>query len=106
MVKIRFRMGMLKKKKPKINLVILAICRTFWRRERIIFMALFWSSYNPLSQERKEKRIYTRTFARITRMSIPNSIMSPTRTYNYNYATNPEGYTLYFMSTHERSNRL
>uniref|UniRef100_A0A0K2U6J0 Uncharacterized protein n=1 Tax=Lepeophtheirus salmonis TaxID=72036 RepID=A0A0K2U6J0_LEPSM len=34
-------------------------------------------------------------------MSIPNSTLSPTRTYNYNSAANPQGYFLSFMSIHE-----
>uniref|UniRef100_A0A0K2TNS5 Uncharacterized protein n=1 Tax=Lepeophtheirus salmonis TaxID=72036 RepID=A0A0K2TNS5_LEPSM len=34
-------------------------------------------------------------------MSLPNSTLSLTRTYNYNSATNHQCYATSFMSTHE-----
>uniref|UniRef100_A0A0K2TQ08 Uncharacterized protein n=1 Tax=Lepeophtheirus salmonis TaxID=72036 RepID=A0A0K2TQ08_LEPSM len=39
-------------------------------------------------------------------MLMPNSTLSPTRTYSYNSATNPQGYVPSFMSTHECSIRF
>uniref|UniRef100_A0A0K2UQ19 Uncharacterized protein n=1 Tax=Lepeophtheirus salmonis TaxID=72036 RepID=A0A0K2UQ19_LEPSM len=46
------------------------------------------------------------TFTSITPMSIPHSTLCPTRTYSDISETNPQGYTLSLMSTHERSNRV